>query len=153
MNRLGLLAGFIALAAIGGGAAFYVSQRSQAPNRPVATDPGLAIDLSAALNPANLGGIIGVNESGKPCKLTSGWSRESSSMNFSFDLPAGPEPQGPVKTNAPFTINKVTIERDGKKVDIDFNLTVGPGETYELHVGPDDKLKAVDTTPKAKPAP
>ena len=58
-------------------------------------------------------------------------------MTLFMTLPEGPDPQGPIKTNAPFTVNEVTLEHDGKKVDSDLKLTVGPGETYEIHVGPD----------------
>ncbi len=49
--------------------------------------------------------------------------------------------------NAPFTIRKVTLELDGKKVESELDLKVLPDKTYEIHVGPDDQIKAIEKTP------
>ena len=152
MNRLGLPAGFLMLAAIGGGFAYHVVRRNP-PAYQASTGPGTSVDLGHILDPANLGSIVFVNDSGKPCMLTLGAVGEGSTSSFGSQLPEDPRPMGPVKTTAPFAINKVTLEREGKKVEIDLKLTVGPGETYEVHVAPDNTLKAIATTPTKKPAP
>ena len=111
------------------------------------------IDLEHTLDPSMMGTISWVNDSGKSCKVTFGSKGEASTMDLTIQLPEGPEPQGPVKTKAPFAIHKITLERDGKKVASDLKLDVRPGETYEIHVGPDDKLEAVLKSSATKPAP
>ena len=148
MKRRGLMIGIFVLAAVGTGLAIFFLWPSREPEQKVESWVTSNVDHS---KPAS---ISWVNDSGKPCKLTVGGTGEGLTvLNVTVQLPEGPQPQGLILMNAPFMVKNVTLERDGKKVETDLNLTVPAGGFYEIHVGPDDQIKAIDKTPAQKPAP
>jgi hypothetical protein len=149
------------LAALGTMAFWSLRARPAAPGPPImAPNPGGVFigDLGGLVDPSRLVVVVWVNDSGKPCKATFVGGSGNSHISMSADLPEG-EGRPSSSVSGPFTLDSVTIERDGQKKSPEPTFTVPPnttavlipqdgknkgtllgGTTYEIHIGRDDAV-------------
>jgi hypothetical protein len=98
------------------------------------------IDVGSLLNPAKLVTFIGVNKSSRSCKVTVTGGGDNFHSNISADVPAG-QSRNLSSVNGPFTIQAVTVERDGKSRRHDLKVPVAAGEKKEIRVNEDDTIE------------
>jgi hypothetical protein len=90
--------------------------------------------------------VVFVNQSGGPCKVTVSGRDAKVEASFEADLSAADEGARAVRPRRlPFTIEKVTVERDGRKADRALSMPLRAGATYEVRVEPDGAAEVVES--------
>ncbi len=137
-----LVAVFVVALLAGTAWALLIWQPGRPATVPAGSKPTAEPDLAALLDPSRQVTIVFVNRSGRPCKATIDGGAARISGSWSASLQDG-ESGGRFSSTGPYTIKTVTIERGEAKVRREVGVTLPPGTSHEVRIGPGDKVEVV----------
>ena len=97
--------------------------------------------------PDDAASVTITKRSGASCQVTITGGTGNVSNSSSASLAAGEARSAPIRFPAPYTIEAVTVTRDGSPRRREVNLTLAGGQRYELLVNTDDTV-AVAPAPR-----
>jgi hypothetical protein len=119
------------------------------PTVPAATEGAsftpLPVNLNELVDPAKMVTLVCVNKSGRACRVTVAGGFGSLRGRTSAELPAGETPSS-MMISGPYTIETITVERDGKSHRQDMNFTLSVGLKYDVRVSADDTVEVIPKT-------
>lgn len=141
-NKLLLAALAVAVLAVSAVLVYTLWPRAKTSAPPSLTE-AIELNLSALTDPSKGITIIWVNDSDRPFQGTLVGAGENIRFNMACSVPPGERSSS--FTNGPLTIEELKIERGDKKTSNQPKTHLLPGHTIEIHIGPDDSIRLVQT--------